>query len=303
MRIPARMTDVWLATMMSAVGMEVIPLWPEGVPGRIEDGSVEETTREGGIVRVRLVHEPSLQVFPAAAENNRGTGVVICPGGGYGIVAIEHEGFDVARWFNTFGVTAFVLKYRVSPYRHPIPLMDVQRALRIVRSRASVWGVDPERIGVMGFSAGGHLASTVMTHGDRPVKTDGPLAGVGCGADFAILGYPVVSFVAEGIVHQGSVKALLGPRWEDRAPREELSAERQVTARTPPAFLFHAKDDGGVLPANSLVLAEALREAGVAAEVFLLESGGHGFGLRRSEWIAPCMEWLRSQGFAGTAPR
>lgn len=201
----------------------------------------------------------------------------------------------MARWLQSLGISAFVLKNRVKPYRHPYPLMDAQQAVRIVRARAAEWGVDPGRIGIAGFSAGGHLATTVMTHGERPARRDGPLATVSCRADFAILGYPVVSLCDQAIAHRGSALNLLGDD-PDPALLIELSAERQVTEQTPPAFFCHAKDDRGVLPANSEVLAAALRHAGVAAEVFLLESGGHGFGLRRDEWLAPCEQWLREQG-------
>ena len=277
---------------------ENIILWPDGVPGRIDDGSQEEITKNGGIARVGKIHDPELYAFPAPAESNTGAAVVICPGGGYSIVAIEHEGFDVARWFQTIGVSAFVLKYRLSPYRHPIPLMDAQQAMRIVRARAGEWGVDPARVGVMGFSAGGHLASTVLTHGDRPVCTENSLGTVPCGADFAILGYAVVSLVNAQTAHKGSGRNLLG----DEPSQElltELSAETQVNARTAPVFCLHAKDDGGVPYANSTILAAELAKVGVPAKVLLLESGGHGFGMRRQDWTQPLADWLKAQGFLG----
>lgn len=282
--------------LFEAAGTPEIPLWPDGVPGRIDDGTSEETTCNGGIMRVKTIHDPGIYAFPADPAVNTGTAVVICPGGGYSIVAIEHEGFDVARWFNTQGISAFVLKYRLSPYRHPIPLMDAQQAMRIVRQRAWEWGVNPDRIGVMGFSAGGHLASTVQTHGDRPVTTAGPLGNVSCRPAFAILGYPVISLLDPINTHTGSRNNLVGPDVSEDLLRE-LSAELQVNAATPPAFCFHAQNDGGVKPANSLTLAEALTKAGIAAEVFLMETGGHGFGLRLTDWTRPCIEWLHRQGF------
>jgi acetyl esterase/lipase len=277
---------------------ENIVLWPEGVPARIEDGTQETITKDGGIMRVGTIHDPELYAFPAPADNNTGAAVVICPGGGYHIVAIEHEGFDVAKWFNTIGVSAFVLKYRLSPYRHPIPLMDAQQAMRIVRARADEWGVDANRVGVMGFSAGGHLASTVLTHGDRPVCTENALGAVPCNADFAILGYPVVSLVNPVTAHAGSGKNLLGesPSKEDLV---ELSAETQVNADTAPTFCLHAKDDKGVPYANSTILAEELTKAGVPVEVFLMDDGGHGFGMRRTDWCQPLAAWLKAQGFLG----
>jgi len=269
-----------------------IDLWPEGVPDRINDGVPEKTTRNDNIMRVEHVHDPTLTVFlPDNHEHSRAA-VVICPGGGYGIVAIEHEGYDVARWFNGLGIAAVVLKYRMSPYRHPVPLMDAQRALRIVRSRADQWHINSDCIGIMGFSAGGHLASTVATHFEHPTKTDGPLAHVSCRPDFMILGYPVVSFVDQHTTHVGSRANLLGNTDNPELFRS-LSAELQVTDHTPPGFFFHAKDDPGVVPANSEILAAAMHAAGVPATVFLLETGGHGFGLRRNDWTEPCARWLR----------
>lgn len=276
---------------------ENIVLWPEGVPGRIDDGSQETITKDGGIMRVAKIHDPELYAYPATA-NNTGAAVVICPGGGYSIVAIEHEGFDVAKWFNSIGVSAFVLKYRLSPYRHPIPLLDAQQAMRIVRSRAAEWGVDPNRIGVMGFSAGGHLASTVLTHGNRPVCTKNALGEVSCRADFAILSYPVVSLVNDTTAHKGSARNLLG----DNPSHDllvELSAETQVNAQTAPTFFFHATNDTGVPYANSTDLAAALTKVGVSAEVFLMAEGGHGFGMRRLDWTQPLADWLKKQGFLG----
>ena len=272
-----------------------IPLWPDGAPGRIDDGQEEITTNRDGIRRVEHVHDPALYPFLADGATATGAAVVICPGGGYGIVAIEHEGTDIAQWFNSFGVSAFVLKYRMSPYRHPIPLMDGQQAMRIVRSRAAEWGIDSQRIGIMGFSAGGHLASTVATHFDRPVRTDGPLASVSSRPDFAIFGYPVISFANEQIAHKGSRNNLLGNN-ADPQLFTDLSAERQVTERTPPAFFFHATNDNGVVPQNSLMFAEALKAKGIPASVKLQDQGGHGFGLRVDHWTEACIAWLRERG-------
>ena len=287
--------------LTSPAAVPEIPLWPNGCPGRIDDGQGEVTTDRDNIRRVEHVHDPALYPFLADPATATGAAVVICPGGGYAIVAIEHEGTDVARWFNSFGISAFVLKYRMSPYQHPIPLMDGQHAMRIVRSRAGEWGIDPQRIGIMGFSAGGHLASTVATHFDRPVHTDGPLASVSCRPDFAIFGYPVISFANDKIAHKGSRTNLLGDRTDPRL-FEGLSAERQVTERTPPAFFFHATNDGGVLPDNSLVFADALRAKGIPASVKLQDRGGHGFGLRVDDWTESCIAWLREQGIASAAP-
>lgn len=245
-----------------------------------------------GLLRVRNVHEPTLTFYPARPEAvSRGT-IVICPGGAYGLLSMEHEGSLMASRFNAAGWNAFVLKYRMAPYRHPIPLMDAQQAMRRVRGLASEWDLDPERVGILGFSAGGHLAATVLTRGDRPVPVPGLGTLAGGHADFGLLGYPVISLVGPA-AHIGSAQNLLGAN-PDRSLCEDLSADRQVTARTPPTFLFHARDDVGVPPENSFLFSDALRRAGVSTEVFLLDTGGHGFGLRRDEWVDPCLRWLNS---------
>jgi acetyl esterase/lipase len=176
--------------------------------------------------------------------------------------------------------------------------MDAQQAMRIVRARADEWGVDVNRVGVMGFSAGGHLASTVLTHGDRPVCTENALGDVPCNADFSVLGYPVVSLVNPVTAHAGSGKNLLGPE-PSKEDLVELSAETQVNADTAPTFCLHAKDDKGVPYANSTILAEELTKVGVPVEVFLMEDGGHGFGMRRTDWCQPLADWLKGQGFLG----
>jgi acetyl esterase/lipase len=214
--------------------------------------------------------------------------IVVCPGGGYGALAIDHEGHAVAQWLNSQGVAAFVLRYRLGPrYRHPAPIQDAQQAIRIVRRRAAEWGVNPERVGIMGFSAGGHLAATAATHFRAP----------GVRPDFAILGYPVITFADEAYVHKGSRRNLLG----DNPPRdlvEDLSNELQVTKETPPVFLFHTNEDAGVPPENSVLFYMALRKAQVPAELLIYEKGPHGVGLAWSDidlssWPARLAEWLR----------
>jgi acetyl esterase/lipase len=232
-----------------------------------------------------------------------GTGVVICPGGGYQHLAIEKEGFAVARRLNGLGVAAFVLEYRQGggANAHPIPLRDAQRAIRLVRARAGEWGLDPCRIGIMGFSAGGHLAATAGTHFDAgDPKTADPVERLGSRPDFLILIYPVIS-MREGITHAGSRQHLLGDA-PDAKLVESLSNETQVTAQTPPAFLIHGGEDRVVIPENSLLFYQALRAAGVPAELHLFEKGGHGFGLGAkpdlpiAQWPALCAAWLRSRG-------
>jgi acetyl esterase/lipase len=242
---------------------------------------------------------PTLSLYLPAAEKAAGTGVVVCPGGGYGTLALDHEGRQIADWLNSLGVAAFVLKYRLGPrYHHPAPLQDAQRALRLVRSHAGEFGVAPDRIGIWGFSAGGHLASTAGTHfnaGD-PGAPD-PIDRMSCRPDFLILAYPVISF-ATPYAHAGSRKNLLGEN-PDPALVESLSNEKQVTPQTPPAFLFHTDEDKGVPAENSVLFYLALRKAGVPAELHIYRRGKHGVGLAQSDpvlssWAGRLADWLKA---------
>jgi len=224
-------------------------------------------------------------------------GVVVCPGGGYGMLAMDHEGEQIARWLNSMGIAAFILKYRLGPrYHHPAPLLDAQRALRMVRYRAQQYGVAPDQIGVWGFSAGGHLASTLATHFDAgDPKASDPVERVSCRPDFAILAYPVISFTTE-YVHRGSRENLLGKNPDPKLV-ELLSNERQVTKDTPPTFLFHTDEDDGVPPENSVLFYLALRKAGVPAEMHIYQRGPHGVGLAStdqvlSSWPDRLADWL-----------
>ncbi len=244
---------------------------------------------------------PSLAIFLPPAETATGTAVVVCPGGGYGNLAIDHEGKQIALWLNALGVAAFVLRYRHAPcYRHPAPLHDAQRGLRIVRAHANEWGVDPARIGIWGFSAGGHLAATAGTHFDAgDAAADDPIERVSCRPDFLILCYPVITFYAP-YAHAGSRENLLG---DDPDPRlvELLSNERQVTAKTPPTFLFHTDADTGVPAENSVLFYLALRQAGVPAELHIYAHGAHGVGLCLHDpilgtWSARLHDWLAGLG-------
>jgi len=269
-----------------ASGPKIIPLWPEGAPGA--KGNKKEDI-------------PTLTIALAPKEKANGAAVVICPGGGYWIVAMDHEGIQVGRWLNDHGISAFILNYRHAPrYKHPAPLQDARRAMRIVRSRAGEWGIDPHRIGIMGFSAGGHLASTVGTHYDKgnPKSAD-PVEQVGCRPDFMILVYPVISMSAS-YTHTGSRRNLLGDP-PDPALLESLSNEKQVTADTPPTFLVHTSSDRSVPSENSIAFYLALHKAGVPAELHIYEKGKHGFGLAPgdpvlSSWTTRCMDWLRGRG-------
>ncbi len=261
-------------------------LWPDGAPGAV--GSEPADT-------------PKLTLYPAPRAHATGAAVVVCPGGSYVGLASDHEGRQVAEWLNTLGVSAYVLQYRVAPrYRHPAPLQDAQRALRYVRAHAAEEGIDPHRVGILGFSAGGHLASTTITRFDdgRPGDPD-PVERQGSRPDFAVLAYPVISMAAP-FAHAHSVESLLGERAQ-AALKEEMSSERHVTARTPPTFLFHTADDATVPVENAIAFYRALLEAGVPAELHVFPHGRHGVGLAPqdealSQWPKLCAVWLRSIG-------
>ena len=264
-------------------------LWPEGAPGA-------KGEQEGD--------KPTLTIYLPAKEKADGAAVVICPGGGYGFLAMDHEGHQIAQWLNSLGVAGFIVKYRHrnsgAGYGHPVPLQDAQRAIRMVRSRAKEWSIDPNRIGVLGFSAGGHLASTTGTHFDNGrSEVQDPIERVSCRPDFMILIYPVISFT-EWCTHTGSRRNLLGEN-PDPNMVENLSNEKQVTPRTPPTFLIHADDDTGVPPENSIYFYLALRKAKVPAEMHIYQKGGHGFGLGKkdsaaSSWPVACVNWMLERG-------
>ena len=282
--------------------MEMV-LYPENkVPGNIPGPDEEKSESNGGILRVSKIKTPTLTAYLPPADKANGTAVVICPGGGYSIVAIDHEGFKVAEKFNEMGVAAFVLKYRIPDTKNQTdpsiaPLQDAQQAILTVRTNAKKWNVDPERIGIMGFSAGGHLASTAGTHFERSL-IDNP-DHISVRPDFMILIYPVIS-ADIAITHSGSFKNLLGPN----ASAEQLnlySNEKQVTAKTPPTFLVHASDDGGVSPNNSIVFYQALLKNKIPAELHIYQNGGHGFGMHntttKDEWMERCKNWLDKNGW------
>lgn len=278
------------------------PLWPEGAPGAQGNDPGEDAFHSGDV--------PTITVFQPDPGKATGASVVICPGGGYGFLATEHEGSDVAKWLNSLGVAGVMVKYRLGPkYHHPAPLEDAQRAIRTVRARAKEWNLDPKRVGILGFSAGGHLASTAATHFDsgKPDAKD-PIDRESCRPDVAILVYPVVALATE-YGHAGSLKNLLGEK-PSQEMIENLSNERQVTKQTPPTFLAHTNEDTGVPPENSLLFAMALRKAGVPFELHLFEKGQHGLGLGTGwekfkiptneefqAWPRLCAAWLKGKGF------
>ena len=287
----------------AAAAEPVITLWPEGVPGLRADASKEIDADE----HVANVHEPTLTGYAAPVAKAGGTAMIVCPGGAYARLAWEKEGVETARWLNGLGVTAFVLKYRLAEYGHPAPLRDVLRAIRIVRARAAEFGVRPDRIGVLGFSAGGHLAASAGTLYDAPEgRTGAALDAVSARPDFLVLIYPVIT-MTDSHTHAGSRQNLLGDH-PTEAQIDHLSLEKQVTARTPPAFLLTTFEDATVPAENSVAFFEAMRHAGVPAELHAFQKGPHGFGLRpagvgpAAGWPALCEQWLRLNGWLSPAP-
>jgi acetyl esterase/lipase len=260
---------------------------------------LEEVTDIGtdGIIRISKVKEPTITIYKPDKKRDKGTAVIICPGGGYGILAINLEGTDVAAALNKWGITAIVLKYRLPDDELMLDknigsLQDAQRAIQLVRQNAKKWGVDPNKIGIMGFSAGGHLAATASTHFDKGL-IDNP-DSISLRPDFSILIYPVISFTDE-IGHIGSRNALLGKNAGLDLVRF-YSNELQVTVKTPPAFLVHASDDEAVKSANRIIYYEALLKNNVPAELHIYEQGGHGFGLNNSStkdnWMDRLKNWM-----------
>jgi acetyl esterase/lipase len=270
-----RLTTLWIALAISGMAQRTVLLWPDGAPGA---GGKQDEDR------------PTLSIYVPAGRAS-GAGVVICPGGGYAHLAMEKEGSEIAAWLNRQGLAGFVLKYRLGPrYHHPAQLDDAHRALRYVREHAAELGIKTDRVGIWGFSAGGHLAATAATHFDAGTRPD-----------FLILAYPVITFEPP-YAHQGSRKNLLGAE-PDAKLVHNLSNETQVTAETPPTFLFHTDGDKGVPAENSVLFYLALRKAGVSAELHIYERGPHGVGLAEkdavlSSWPARLADWLTLRGLS-----
>ncbi len=284
---------VFLTFMMSLLASAqnfTLPLWSGSIPNSRQSDQ-QEHRDSSNIVRISHVQDPTLEVYLPSKRNASGQAVVICPGGGYRILAYDWEGTDVAKYLNAHGIAAMVLKYRLpdtdsNEEPHQSPLMDAQQAMKIVRSNAQKWNINTDKVGIMGFSAGGHLASTLGTHYDTESKPN-----------FMALIYPVISMSA-GVTHMGSRTSLLGNN-----PSADLinhySNELQITEQTPPTFLLHASDDQAVVVKNSLLFYQGLVAKGVPAEMHIYPSGGHGFGLgleheHLSSWPDRLMDWLES---------
>lgn len=261
----------------------VLPLWPNGVPGG--EAAVAET--------------PQLTIY--LPSNPNGAALVIFPGGGYWGLAMDHEGRQVAQWLNSLGAAGIIVSYRRGPgAQHPVPLLDAQRAIRTVRARAKAWQIDPARIGVIGFSAGGHLASCTGVHFDLGDSANAdPVQRISCRPDFMILVYPVISMTRE-YMHRGSMVNLLGDP-PDPQLAIKMSTDQQVTPQTPPTFLILTNEDTVVPAENSVFFYLALRKAGVPAEMHIFERGPHGFGLAPldpflSKWMELCRNWMIQRG-------
>ncbi|MCU0472924.1 MAG: alpha/beta hydrolase [Bacteroidales bacterium] len=305
-RIPT-IASLWFILTVLNINAQVVThkLWPEGIPGLILNTNYSEkaTINEGIPARFEKVTDPSLYVFLPPVDKATGTAILICPGGGYSYLSFNREGYAIARWLNDNGIAGIILKYRlpsdiIMKDKSVGPLQDAQEAMRNIRRNASKWNIDPHKVGVIGFSAGGHLASTISTHyGDTVYEVKDTISAR---PDFSILLYPVIT-MDSSFAHAGSRRNLIGEN-----PAEEaiirFSNELQVNDNTPPTFLVHAGDDKSVPVKNSIVYYEALRKNNVPSELHIFQKGGHGFGLAgdretQSAWPELCMKWLIMNGF------
>ena len=288
---------------ISGYAQEYKLLWPSGnIPNYKKTAEVEKRDTTG-IVRISLIQQPGIEVYLPSKQSANGQAIVICPGGGYGILAYDWEGTDIAKWLNSKGIAAIVLKYRLPNSKSNVvpqlsPLLDAQRALRTVHANAQKWNIKKNQIGIMGFSAGGHLASTAGTHFDNgDANAADSVDRLTSRPDFMILMYPVIS-MSKTYMHQGSRNNLIGAN-PDSALAKYYSNDLQVTKETPPTFIVHATDDVGVPVENSLSFYQALKTNKVAAEMHIYPYGGHGFGLAVGKgylntWTDRCIDWLTS---------
>lgn len=301
MKKPILTFVLMLASVLGFAQNYTLSLW-EGTPPLQNPSDLKEESTQQGILRIANVQTPTIEVYLPTKQAATGKAVVIFPGGGYAILAYDWEGTDFAKWFNAQGIAAIVVKYRLPISKSltdpkEVPLMDAQRAVRLVRHHAKDWDIDPSKVGVMGFSAGGHLASTVSTQYNHEVnRPKDVIDGLSARPDFSILVYPVISF-RDAAVHSGSRKNLIG-----ESPSQELmdrfSGELNVNSETPPTFLVHAQDDKGVPIENSFLYYKALHQNGVKASLHIYPSGGHGFGFGRGKgsvegWREVLLAWMR----------
>lgn len=286
---------------INVTAQQVIPLYKDSIPNSIPCENKEET-KYSGFLLTQNVSIPTLTVFKPQKQSDKKSAVIICPGGGYAVLATGHEGKDVAEALNKMGVTAFMLKYRlpndtIMKDKKIAPLQDAQRAIQMIRENAELWNIDPNKIGILGFSAGGHLAATASTQFEREVIANPKHTSLR--PDFSILLYPVISFT-DSLTHMGSRINLIGKN-PSKQLIEQYSNELQVTAKTPPAFLVHAADDGLVPVGNSIAYYEALLKNGVLSEMLLYPHGEHGFGMiNRStddRWMDNLKNWMKSGNF------
>jgi len=285
-RITALILLVALTNSLSAKGPQRVYLWKGKAPGA-----------KGNEPKDR----PSLLLYNKTKKKTPVAAVVVCPGGGYGGLAMGHEGHEIAKWFNSFNIAAFILDYRHrgKGYGHPAPLTDAQRAIRLVRANAKKWAVDRERVGIMGFSAGGHLASSTGVYFDKGGDSDDPVDTMHCRPDFMVLCYPVIAF-GESFTHRGSQRNLLGAKASKEKIRS-MSTEKQINKKTPPTFLFHTTEDRAVPPQNSIHFYLGLKKHGIPAEMHIYEKGRHGVGLGKripgtNSWPKRLREWMAGRG-------
>ncbi len=294
-----------ISVLNSNAQQKTMDLWPGGIPGLVfTDSYIEKSTAsEGLITRFEKTTNPMIYIFLPPREKATGTAVLICPGGGYAALAFGHEGNAIASWLNDNGIAGIILKYRlpsdlIMKDKSIGPLQDAQEAMRIIRRNAVAWNIDPKKVGVIGFSAGGHLASTLSTH--YADKVYDVADTISARPDFSLLIYPVIT-MDSSFTHAGSRKNLIGDKPSDEAIKS-FSNELQVNEKTPPAFMVHSADDQTVPVKNSIVYYEQLVKYKIPSELHIFQKGGHGYGLggskdTQSAWPGLCINWLKASGF------
>ena len=279
----------------------ILPLWEKNIPNQ-NDVKVNEIIDTTNAIRIKGVSNPTIEIFLPSKVMLTGEAVLICPGGGYGYVVYDKEGTDIAKMLNTEGIAGIVLKYRLPKTENNIegrlsPFLDAQRSIRLIRFHAKEWGIDPDKVGIMGFSAGGHVASTLGTHYKDNFFVADKIDSINCRPDFMLLIYPVITF-KEPYLHSGSRDNLLGTN-ADTNLINYYSNELHITQNTPPTFILHANDDNAVPAENSIMFYNNLRKNDVACELHIFQEGGHGFGLaigreRLDQWKDLCTSWIKS---------